>query len=84
MLADACESAVRAMDAPDVQKVTNMVNNLIQIRIEDGQLNEAPITLGDIEKIKEAFTNILVGHHHKRIKYPQQEELENKSAEQKD
>lgn len=84
MLADACESAVRAMDAPDVQKVTNMVNNLIQIRIDDGQLNEAPITLGDIGKIKEAFTNILVGHHHKRIKYPQQEELENKSAEQKD
>jgi len=84
MLADACESAVRAMDDPDVQKVTNMINNIIQIRIDDGQLNESPITLRDIEKIREIFINILIGQHHKRIKYPKQEELENKSAEKKD
>jgi membrane-associated HD superfamily phosphohydrolase len=84
MLADACESAVRAMEDPDAQKVNNMVSNLIQKRIDDGQLNDAPITLGDIAKIKETYINILIGQHHKRIKYPKQEEMENTSAEQKD
>jgi putative nucleotidyltransferase with HDIG domain len=84
MLADACESAVRAMEEPDLKKVTNMVSNLIQQRIDDGQLNEAPITLGDIDKIRGTFINILVGQHHKRIKYPKQDELENTSSEKTD
>jgi putative nucleotidyltransferase with HDIG domain len=84
MLADACESAVRAMEEPDLKKVTNMVSNLIQQRIDDGQLNEAPITLGDIDKIRDTFINILVGQHHKRIKYPKQDELENTSSEKTD
>lgn len=81
MFADACESAVRAMEDPDPQKIENMINNLIQMRVENGQMTEAPITLRDIEKIKESFLNILIGQHHKRIRYPKQEELENKSVD---
>ena len=76
MLADASESAVRSMTEPDPQKVENMVNNLIDSRIDDGQLDEAPITLNDIKIIKETFHKILLGQHHKRIRYPKQEEIE--------
>lgn len=76
MLADASESAVRSMTEPDPQKVENVVNNLIDSRIEDGQLDEAPITLNDIKIIKETFHKILLGQHHKRIRYPKQEEIE--------
>ena len=76
MLADASESAVRSMTEPDPQKVENMVNNLIDSRIEDGQLDEAPVTLNDIKIIKETFHKILLGQHHKRIRYPKQEEIE--------
>ena len=79
MLADACESAVRSMDDPDQEKVDNYVTNLIKMRIEDGQLNESPLTFDDISKIKESFVNILISQHHKRIRYPKQEELEKKN-----
>jgi putative nucleotidyltransferase with HDIG domain len=78
MMADACESAVRSMVDPTPEKIENMVNNLVKIRIEDGQLNEAPITFGDVSKIKEEFIKILISHHHKRIRYPKQEEMEKK------
>lgn len=79
MLADACESAVRSMSDPDPQKIENVINNLVKIRVEDGQLNEAPITLRDLEKIKDEYLKVLISQHHKRIRYPKQDELENKS-----
>jgi putative nucleotidyltransferase with HDIG domain len=77
MLADACESAVRSITEPDQQKVENVINNLFKNRLEDGQLNDSPLTLKDLQKIKESFINILLGQHHKRIRYPKQEEMEN-------
>jgi putative nucleotidyltransferase with HDIG domain len=76
MLADGCESAVRSIEEPDAQKVENIIENIFNARIEDGQLDESPITFRDITKIKEAFISILLGQHHKRIKYPKQEEIE--------
>ncbi len=79
MLADACESAVRSMDDPTPEKIENYINNLFKIRIDDGQLDESPLTFSDIHKIKESFVGILISQHHKRIRYPEQEKLENKS-----
>jgi len=80
MLADACESTVRSMTEPDAQKVENVINKLFQIRIEDGQLDDSPLTFKDITKIKESFLNVLIGQHHKRIRYPKQDEMENDST----
>lgn len=77
MLADACESTVRSLNDSDPQKIENVINNLINSRIDDGQLDEAPLTFTDVKLIKESFLNSLVGQHHKRIRYPEQEELEN-------
>ncbi len=77
MLADACESAVRSMDEADEEKIENMVTNLIKSRVNDGQLDDSPITISDISKIKSTFIKILISQHHKRIRYPKQDELEN-------
>ncbi|HEX2983065.1 MAG TPA: hydrolase, partial [Ignavibacteriales bacterium] len=79
MLADACESAVRSITDPEPAKVENIINNLIKSRIDDKQLDESPLTLSDIEKIKKTYVNILIGQRHKRIRYPKQDELENES-----
>ncbi len=78
MLADSCESAVRSIEDSDPAKVENVINNLVQERIEGDQLDNAPITLYDLTKIKESFVGILVGQQHRRIRYPKQEELEKK------
>lgn len=82
MLADACESTVRAMDDPNPEKIKNVVDNLIQIRIDDGQLDESPLTFKDIRNVKEAFYSILVGQHHKRVRYPKQDELEKEKKQE--
>lgn len=81
MLADACESTVRSMVEPEVKQVENVIANLIKMRVDDNQLDESPITLQDIKKIKESFLKTLLVQHHKRIRYPKQEELENAVAE---
>ncbi|MGD8777960.1 MAG: HDIG domain-containing protein [Ignavibacteria bacterium] len=81
MLADACESTVRSIVEPEVKQVENVISNLIKMRIDDNQLNDSPITLRDINKIKESFLKTLLVQHHKRIRYPKQEELENDPAE---
>lgn len=76
MLADSCESAVRSITEPNEEKIKNVVTNIINSKLEDHQLDEAPITLSDINKIKETFLNILITQNHKRIKYPKQDEIE--------
>ncbi len=77
MLADACESTVRSIEEPDPAKIENVVNSLIKYRVDDGQLDESPVTLRDLKLIKDTFVNILLGQYHKRIRYPKQDEMEN-------
>ena len=84
MLADGCESAVRSITEPDPNKVENMINNIFNSRLKEGQLDEAPITFKDITKMKEAFLSILISQHHRRIKYPKQEDAEKGISSDKD
>ena len=84
MLADGCESAVRSIEEPDPVKVENLIDNIIESRVADGQLDNSPITFNDLTKIKEAFVSILVGQHHKRIRYPKQDEIEKGNDEKQD
>jgi putative nucleotidyltransferase with HDIG domain len=83
MLADGCESAVRSIEEPDPTKVENVIDNIFKSRIEDKQLDESPVTYADITKMKETFLSILLGQHHRRIKYPNQEDVEKGVEEEK-
>ena len=71
MLADACESAVRALKAPTVAQVEERIDKIIQQRIEDGQFDNCPITFQDIHHIKQTFVRVLRGIQHNRIEYQQ-------------
>jgi putative nucleotidyltransferase with HDIG domain len=84
MLADGCESAVRSITEPDASKVENMINNIFNSRLKEGQLDDAPITFSDISKMKEAFLSILISQHHRRIKYPKQEDAEQGISSEKE
>jgi putative nucleotidyltransferase with HDIG domain len=76
MLADGCESAVRSIQEPDPVKVRNLIEGILQNRVESDQLDESPITFSDLHKIEESFVTILIGQYHKRIRYPKQDEME--------
>ncbi|HDZ58443.1 MAG TPA: HDIG domain-containing protein, partial [Ignavibacteriales bacterium] len=84
MLADGCESAVRSIEEPDNEKVENVIDSIFNSRLNDGQLDNSPVTLSDIAKLKKIFISILLGQHYKRIRYPKQEEIEKGITEDKD
>lgn len=77
LLADAIEASSRAMSEPGYQKLENLVNRMVDERLEEGQLNNCDLTFRDLTKIKEAFLGILVGMYHSRIKYPGQDQKDN-------
>jgi len=70
MLADGAEAAARALPEPTPQKIRELVEHVTRQRIEQGQLRDAPITLRQIEIIKDQFVRVLLGMHHNRIEYP--------------
>jgi putative nucleotidyltransferase with HDIG domain len=84
MLADGCESAVRSIEEPDNDKVENIIEGIFSSRIDDGQLDDSPVTFQDIANMKESFLNILLGQHYRRIRYPKQDEMEKGANEEKD
>ena len=70
MLADGVEASVRSLDEKDEESIREMVNRIVDARVEDGQLDDAELTLRDIAQIRDAFVAQLLGMYHSRIKYP--------------
>jgi len=81
MLADTVEPAVRSLSDPSPANVRNMVAKLINVRAQDGELDESGLTLNDLAKIREKFISLLTGIYHKRVKYPGQDEEKVKQGE---
>jgi hypothetical protein len=71
MLADGVEASVRSLDEKDEESIRAMVDRIVDARVEDGQLDDAELTLKNIAQIKEAFVGQLLGMYHSRIKYPE-------------
>jgi putative nucleotidyltransferase with HDIG domain len=70
MLADGVEAAVRVLNEPTAPRVREVIDHIVRQRLEQGQLREAPLTLQQIETIKEQFARVLSGMYHSRIDYP--------------
>lgn len=70
MLADAIEATARTLDDPSPQKLEVTIDEVIKKRFAEGELDECPLTLKDLTKIKTAFLKVLVGIYHTRVKYP--------------
>jgi putative nucleotidyltransferase with HDIG domain len=72
-LADMVESASRSLEKPTPQKIEQFVNELIEQRITDHQLDECDLTLGELRIIAERFRFTLMTMLHTRIAYPKQD-----------
>jgi hypothetical protein len=64
------ESAARTLQDPTPERVRGLIDGLVDDRIRRGQLDEAPLTLGEIGVIKSQFQKVLAGLYHHRIDYP--------------
>ena len=76
MLADGVEASVRSLASRDEPAIRAMVARIIDERMNDGQFDECDLTLRDVEKIKEAFVQQLLGMYHQRIAYPDNKVVE--------
>ena len=73
MLADAVEAAVRSLSSPATGRIEGIIRRIIKEKLNDGQLDEAPLTLKDLDRIGDIFIRILSGLFHQRIEYPEKE-----------
>ena len=71
MLADGTEASVRSLSEKNPETIRGMVDRIIDERIADGQLDECDLTFRDVERIKDAFCELLLGVYHERIPYPE-------------
>jgi putative nucleotidyltransferase with HDIG domain len=76
MLADGVEASVRSLSARDEPAIRAMVSRIIEERMADGQFDECDLTLRDVERVREAFVQQLLGMYHQRIAYPQNKIIE--------
>ncbi|WP_395718258.1 HD family phosphohydrolase [Prosthecobacter sp.] len=68
-LADAVESASRTLEKPNASRIETMIDEIVQARMADGQLDECDLTIAELAKIKASFAKTLLSMMHGRIKY---------------
>ncbi len=69
MLADAAESAGRAVPGPTASSLTRLVRELAMKRLLDGQFDECGLTLRELKLAEEVMCRCLIAVHHNRIRY---------------
>jgi membrane-associated HD superfamily phosphohydrolase len=47
-----------------------VIDRVVQQRLDQGQLREAPITLRQLSIVKREFARVLGGMYHARVEYP--------------
>jgi len=79
MFADSLEAACRAIfmqEDADENKIRNIIEQIFNEKISDGQLQNSPLTFKEITLIKESFQKSLEGLYHQRVLYPDSSEEE--------
>jgi len=71
MLADSVEAALRVLEDLTPQKIEEVINHIVRTKLNAGQLDDAPMTLRQVEQVKQEFVRIITGMYHNRIDYPE-------------
>ncbi|MCM1291407.1 MAG: HDIG domain-containing protein [Prevotella sp.] len=70
MMADAVEAASRSLKDFSQKSINSLVDNIIDCQVREGRFKESPISLKDIETVKDTFKKRLATIYHSRIAYP--------------
>ena len=82
MICEAVEAAVRSIKEPDIMKIEAMIDKIITMRVNAGQLSECPLTMDELTRIKgkvdgsSGLLPVLRGIYHIRIEYPDDNKIE--------
>jgi len=87
MICEAVEAAVKSLKNPDIMKIDAMIDKIIKTRIDDGQLDECPLTMDELRRIKgtvdgkKGMLPVLRGIYHIRVEYPDDPKTDQSSIE---
>ena len=70
MLADSIEATCRSLENPTPTRLKEVIQETLDNRLRDGQLDSSDLTLAQLRKIGDAFLPVLIGIFHPRVEYP--------------
>lgn len=70
MLADAVESATRALPEPTPSRIEALVRELAEKRLMDGQFDDCNLTFQELHIISETIARTVTSIYHGRVQYP--------------
>ncbi len=73
MIADSAEAACRSIEEPTAVRIQETVEKIINNKFTDGQFSDCPITLRDLQYIRDSVTSSLIGIYHARVEYKDDE-----------
>ncbi|MCB0019107.1 MAG: HDIG domain-containing protein [Anaerolineales bacterium] len=82
MLSDAIDATAVAIRPNTESGIVALVSKTIDDHVQEGQLDDSGLTLGDIQQLRESFIETLKGRFHVRVRYPGNEELVAAAEEQ--
>jgi putative nucleotidyltransferase with HDIG domain len=80
-LADSIEATSTALRPDTEGAIEKLINSIIDDHLKEGQLDQSGLTLGDIQRLRESFTETLKGRFHVRVRYPGNDVLESPTGE---
>jgi len=70
MLADSVDAASMSLKNPTKEQLDELVDNVVKSKIDDGQLENCPLSFKNIKTIKKTFKRLLQSKYHLRVTYP--------------
>ena len=71
MITDCVEAASRSLKEYSEESCSRLINQLIEQIINDGMLNNTPLTFRDLEAIRQVYLERLLSMYHTRVSYPE-------------
>lgn len=74
MMADTVEAASRSLKDYSEKSISELVDRMVNLKINDGQMTDADISLKEISTVKKVLKDYLLQINHARIAYPKRQE----------
>ena len=81
MLADSCEAASRSLVKPTPVRIGNLIGEIFDSRLRDGQLDECNLTLVELNTVKQSFIFSITNMLHGRVAYPKEDNGKGKAVD---
>ena len=70
MMADTVEASTRTLKDRSADGIRQHVHRMVQGFVRDGQLDDCDLSFRDLQRIEDAFSNMVISIYHARIEYP--------------